>query len=620
MHTIKMPVRAALKSSCALALAVFLAAPVYSQSFSYVPGIEAELLQPVEGNLISPGDINTAGDVVGQADYNWASRATLWPADGSAPVRLDNSNEFDENNSYANAINDSGQIVGNFRGATLWLNNQATLLDSSGSAFDINNNGVIAGESRQFNASTRAVIWQNQSISLLGGEPDGLESTARAINNNGDVGGAYFSTSGYVRIHAPALWSNGQLIDLGKLPNFTKQAFVNDLNDFNQIVGTSTNTDTPSASRAVIWQNGLVASLGTLGGEYSTATKINNAGQIAGYSAVIPGETFTASSEIHPILWQDGVMYDLAPAVNQTCIGTDKCLAFAHSINDSGQVIVSVTDSNGRAAYKLTISDLSQLPSVSAPLNFVTPVGADGSNPFVVDLALTMQATPDPVQVDGLLTYDINVTNNGGIPGHNVSVDLPIPNNVTYESATNSRHILVCTNYINGGRTTRVLCNFGTMDIGDTESIQLVVRPNSKGTLSRTATATSDEDDADTSDNSVTVTTTVESGGDPVPDPDPTPGNEAPTADAGSDQTVGPRDKVYMDGGGSSDADGTIASYRWQQISGKKVSIKNANSAVANFSAPGVKRGRTKVLVFELTVTDNDGATASDQVTVTVTR
>jgi uncharacterized repeat protein (TIGR01451 family) len=320
-------------------------------------------------------------------------------------------------------------------------------------------------------------------------------------------------------IYAPALWSNGQLINLGKLPDFTKQAIVSDLNDSNQIVGSSSNTDTPSAYRAVIWQDGLVASLGTLGGEYSNATKINNAGQIVGYSSVIPGESFTSSSEIHPILWQDGVMYDLAPAVNQTCIGTDKCLAFAQSINDSGQVIVSVTDSNGRAAYKLTISDLSQLPSVSAPLNFVTPVGADGSNPFVVDLALTMQASPDPVQVDELLTYDINVTNNGGIPAHNVSVDLPISNDVTYVSATNSRNVLVCTNYISSGRgkdktprTTRVLCNFGTMDIGATESIQLVVRPTSGGTLSRTATATSDEDDVDTSDNSVTVTTTVEGG------------------------------------------------------------------------------------------------------------
>lgn len=512
-------VRSVLKINSIFALVVFFAAPVYSQTFSYVPGIEAELLQPVAGNLISPGDINTAGDVVGQADYNWASRATLWPADGSAPIRLDNSNEFDENNSYAHAINDSGQIVGNFRGATLWVNNQATLLDSSGNAFDINNSGVIAGESRQFDASTRAVIWQNQAISLLGGEPDGLESTARAINNYGEVGGAYFSTSGYVRIYAPALWSNGQLVNLGKLPDFTKQAFVNDLNDFDQVVGISSNADSPGLSRAVIWQNGLVANLGTLGGEYSSAAKINNLGQIVGNSSIVPGEAFTASSEIHPVLWQDGVMYDLAPAVNLSCSETGTCLAFAQSINDSGQVIVSVNDSNGRAAYKLTISDLSQLPSMSAPLNFVAPVGAGVDNPFFVDLALTMTASPDPVQVNELLTYDINLTNNGGISAHNASVDIPISKNVTYVSATNSKSVLTCTNYVSSGsgkdktpKTTRVICNFGTLDVGATENIQLVVQPNSGGSLSQTVTATSDENDNDISDNSVTVTTTVEGG------------------------------------------------------------------------------------------------------------
>jgi uncharacterized repeat protein (TIGR01451 family) len=212
-------------------------------------------------------------------------------------------------------------------------------------------------------------------------------------------------------------------------------------------------------------------------------------------------------------------MYDLAPAVNMSCNSSSKCLGHAKSINDSGQIAISVTDANGHNSYRLTITDLSQLPSVSAPLNFVTPVGADGSNPFVVDLALTMQASPDPVQVDELLTYDINVTNNGGIPAHNASVDIPISNDVTFVSVTNSAHILVCTNYISSGRgkdktprTTRVLCNFGTLDIGFTENIQLVVQPNSGGTISRTVTATSDEDDNDTSDNSVTVTTTVEGG------------------------------------------------------------------------------------------------------------
>lgn len=106
----------------------------------------------------------------------------------------------------------------------------------------------------------------------------------------------------------------------------------------------------------------------------------------------------------------------------------------------------------------------------------------------------------------------------------------------------------------------------------------------------------------------------------PCPDPDPTPSNEAPAADAGPNQTVESRDRVYLDGTASSDPDGSIVDYQWTQISGKEVSIDKDNEAVAKFRAPRVKRGRTKVLVFELTVTDDNGATASDQVTVTVTR
>jgi uncharacterized repeat protein (TIGR01451 family) len=516
----KTPILNTIKNCLAFVLGTAFITPVYSLTFSYVPGTEVELLPSVESSFRSPNDINASGDVVGSADYNWAFRAVLWPADGSAPVRLDNSNEFDETNSSANAINDQGDIVGNFKGATLWVNQQPTKLSPGGVVSDINNNGLIVGRSNALTPENRAVVWDNLNISLLGGEPAGLGSLATSVNNAGDVGGVYYSTDNYQSVYAPVVWRNGQMIDLGKLPGFEKQAYVNDLNDFDQVVGSSTATGpSPNSSRAVIWESGLVAHLGTLGGEYSTAVKINNNAQIVGSSTVSPGEHYTASSVVHPVLWQNGVMYDLAPAVNMSCNSSSKCLGHAKSINDSGQIAISVTDANGHNSYRLTITDLSQLPSVSAPLNFVTPVGADGSNPFVVDLALTMQASPDPVQVDELLTYDINVTNNGGIPAHNASVDIPISNDVTFVSVTNSAHILVCTNYISSGRgkdktprTTRVLCNFGTLDIGFTENIQLVVQPNSGGTISRTVTATSDEDDNDTSDNSVTVTTTVEGG------------------------------------------------------------------------------------------------------------
>ncbi|MDH5259727.1 MAG: hypothetical protein OEX07_17065, partial [Gammaproteobacteria bacterium] len=83
--------------------------------------------------------------------------------------------------------------------------------------------------------------------------------------------------------------------------------------------------------------------------------------------------------------------------------------------------------------------------------------------------------------------------------------------------------------------------------------------------------------------------------------------------------TVIMKTKVTLNGSNSSDSDGSITAYQWKQVSGKSVSISNANSAIATFAAPRTRKGRTRTLVFELTVTDNNGATASDQVTIKVT-
>ncbi len=108
--------------------------------------------------------------------------------------------------------------------------------------------------------------------------------------------------------------------------------------------------------------------------------------------------------------------------------------------------------------------------------------------------------------------------------------------------------------------------------------------------------------------------------GDPGPNPGPDPSvNTAPTANAGVDATVTSRSNVTLDGTGSSDPDaGDRLSYQWRQISGKSVSLQNANSALASFTAPRVRSGQTRVLVFELTVSDTQGAMGSDQVTITV--
>ncbi|MEZ8435397.1 glycosyl hydrolase family 18 protein [Vibrio splendidus] len=95
------------------------------------------------------------------------------------------------------------------------------------------------------------------------------------------------------------------------------------------------------------------------------------------------------------------------------------------------------------------------------------------------------------------------------------------------------------------------------------------------------------------------------------------PVNRIPTAAAGADQSVEGPASVSLDGSASKDSDGTIASYAWSQVSGTAVTLANSNAAVASFDV--VEVAQQEVLTFSLTVTDNEGATATDTVVVTVT-
>ena len=98
--------------------------------------------------------------------------------------------------------------------------------------------------------------------------------------------------------------------------------------------------------------------------------------------------------------------------------------------------------------------------------------------------------------------------------------------------------------------------------------------------------------------------------------PDPEPVNAAPTANVGEDQVADEGAIVTLTGRGE-DRDGTIASYRWEQVSGPGVSLADPEAAATEFMVPAYASGEAE-LVFRLTVTDDRGASASDEVTVTV--
>lgn len=89
--------------------------------------------------------------------------------------------------------------------------------------------------------------------------------------------------------------------------------------------------------------------------------------------------------------------------------------------------------------------------------------------------------------------------------------------------------------------------------------------------------------------------------------------NQSPIANAGSDLLITlPTNSTNIIGSGS-DADGSIASYLWAKVSGPTVTlgvITNPTLSVSNLIEG--------VYLFRLQVTDDDGASSTDDITVTV--
>jgi hypothetical protein len=90
--------------------------------------------------------------------------------------------------------------------------------------------------------------------------------------------------------------------------------------------------------------------------------------------------------------------------------------------------------------------------------------------------------------------------------------------------------------------------------------------------------------------------------------------NLAPTANAGPDQTVGVTENVTLDGRASGDPEGAALTYEWSQIGGAPVELSSTTSSQPAFVAPAT----AGTLTFRLTVTDNRGLTASDDVQIVV--
>lgn len=89
--------------------------------------------------------------------------------------------------------------------------------------------------------------------------------------------------------------------------------------------------------------------------------------------------------------------------------------------------------------------------------------------------------------------------------------------------------------------------------------------------------------------------------------------NLPPQANAGTDLVFSSKEIVQLDGTASREPDGIISRYHWMQLAGAPVNIANQHAAITGVS--NIKAGEYK---FLLTVTDEKGSIATDEVKVTI--
>ena len=97
--------------------------------------------------------------------------------------------------------------------------------------------------------------------------------------------------------------------------------------------------------------------------------------------------------------------------------------------------------------------------------------------------------------------------------------------------------------------------------------------------------------------------------------PPPPTTNQPPVATAGPDATYhtgtkrGAKATFTLNGAGSTDPDGSVVAYQWR-----------LGSKIVGTTPTVTQSKTTGTYTYGLTVTDDDGATSSDQVTITVIR
>jgi uncharacterized repeat protein (TIGR01451 family) len=134
----------------------------------------------------------------------------------------------------------------------------------------------------------------------------------------------------------------------------------------------------------------------------------------------------------------------------------------------------------------------------------------DATPPFdavlsdAADVSVTKTDAPDPIRVNGTLTYTIVVRNAGPLPATGVTLTDQLPKQAGFSSVTTTQGS--CT--AKAPKAT-VTCTIGTIAVGGQVTVTIRVKPTGPGTLVNTATVQTTSRDSNLANNSATASTTV---------------------------------------------------------------------------------------------------------------
>ena len=224
--------------------------------------------------------------------------------------------------SYAIALNNAGQVAGNYLGdggetnAFLWDAGRMARIAPSSQAADINDQGEVVGWLEKA-TGPEAFVYDRGLFAV--NSQDGT-SKALALNNHGRIAGRLTITREYAFTELDGVMQT-------VAPDINGYAVA--MNDGGQLILKQV---LPQGFHALFYAAGSLTDLGTLGGDSTLVKGMNGAGQVVGASQVTSGV-------YHAFLWADGRMQDLGT------FGGESSTALA--INATGQVLLKVSGIDG---------------------------------------------------------------------------------------------------------------------------------------------------------------------------------------------------------------------------------------------------------------------------------